>query len=89
MTQERNALSRFNLIFSIFVFQILLSVSQIRKALNQEPAQELQSRAAQSVEAHHHVNGPDTGRNSGEMWTIKNIEKTAVFTYFIYFYSIS
>ena len=75
MTQERNALSRFNLIFSIFVFQILLSVSQIRKALNQEPAQELQSRAAQSVEAHHHVNGPDTGRNSGEMWTIKNIKK--------------
>ena len=30
-----------------------------------EPAQELNRRAAPSVEAHHRVNGPNTGRNSG------------------------
>ena len=34
------------------------------EAPNQEPKQELHSRAAPSVEAHHLVNGPDTGRNS-------------------------
>ena len=27
---------------------------------------ELDSRASPSVDTHHHVNGPDTGRNSGE-----------------------
>ena len=32
---------------------------------NSEPTLELHSRAAQSVEAHHRVNSPDTGRNSG------------------------
>ena len=31
---------------------------------NQEPALELHGRAAPSVEAHHRVNSPDTGRNS-------------------------
>ena len=31
-----------------------------------ELALELLSRAAPSVEAHHHVNGHDKGRNSGE-----------------------
>ena len=35
------------------------------QAPNQEPALELHSRAAPSLKAHHHVNGPDTGRNSG------------------------
>ena len=35
------------------------------KAPNQEAALGLYSRAAPSVEAHHYVNGPDTGRNSG------------------------
>ena len=30
-----------------------------------EPALELHSRAAPSVEAHHRVNNPDTARNSG------------------------
>ena len=39
-------------------------------APNQEPALELHSRAAPSVEAHHHVNGPDTGRNSRGRWII-------------------
>ena len=33
--------------------------------MDKEPALELQSRAEPSVEAHHPVNGPDTGRNSG------------------------
>ena len=33
-----------------------------------EPAQEQQSRAVPSVEAHHHVNGPDTGKNTGGRW---------------------
>ena len=33
-------------------------------APNQEPALELHSRTVPSVEAHHHVNSPDTGRNS-------------------------
>ena len=41
------------------------------KAPNQEPAQELPNRAAPRVEAHHHVNGPDTGRNSRGRRTIK------------------
>ena len=31
-----------------------------------EPALELQSRAAPSVESHHRVSGPNTERNSGE-----------------------
>ena len=38
-----------------------------------EPAQELQSRAASSVEAHHRVNGPDTGSNSGGRQVIKKV----------------
>ena len=41
---------------------------------NQEPALELDSRAAPRVEAHHHVNGPDTGRNSVE----RRIKKTLI-----------
>ena len=36
-----------------------------------EPTQELDSRAAPSVEAHQRVSGPNTGRNSGGRW-IKN-----------------
>ena len=39
---------------------------------NQEPALELQSMAVPRVEAHHSVNGPDTGRNSGGRRTKKN-----------------
>ena len=35
------------------------------KALNQEPALELHSRAVPSLKAHHRGNGPDKGRNSG------------------------
>ena len=35
------------------------------KATNQEPVLELHERATPSVEAHHPVNGLDTGRNSG------------------------
>ena len=38
-----------------------------------EPALELRSRAAPSVEAHHHLDSPDTGRNSGgRLIIIKN-----------------
>ena len=36
-----------------------------------EPAIELHSRAAPSVEAHHSFSGPDQGRNSGGRWIIK------------------
>ena len=39
--------------------------SQFKEATNQEPALELRIRAAPSLEAQHHANGPDTGRNSG------------------------
>ena len=39
--------------------------------LKYEPALELYSRAAPSVEAHNRVNGPDTRINSGGRW-IKN-----------------
>ena len=42
-----------------------------QNALNHEPALELHSRAAPSVEAHHRVNGPDTERNSGGRWIKK------------------
>ena len=35
------------------------------------PALELHSRAAPSVEAHHHSDGPDAGRNSRGRWIIK------------------
>ena len=38
---------------------------RVIKALNQEPTLGLHSGAAPSVEALHHVNDPDTGRNSG------------------------
>ena len=41
------------------------------KAPNQEPTLELHSRAAPSVEAHHRVSGPTTGRNSGGRQIIK------------------
>ena len=37
----------------------------------QEPTLELHSRAVPSVEAHHRVNGPNTGRNSGDRQIIK------------------
>ena len=37
----------------------------LSKAPDQEPALELDSRAAPSVEAHHRVYGQETGRNSG------------------------
>ena len=40
----------------------------VREAPNQEPVLELHSRAVPSVEVHHCVNGPDTGRNSGGRW---------------------
>ena len=47
---------------------ISISKNPVEKALKpiwiQEPNLELHSRATSSVEAHHHVNGPDTGRNS-------------------------
>ena len=36
-----------------------------------EPALELHSRAAPSVDAHHSAVGPDTGRNSGGRWIIE------------------
>ena len=39
--------------------------------IHQEPALELQSRAAPNVEAHHRVNGSDTERNSGGRRIIK------------------
>ena len=39
-----------------------------------EPALEPHSSAAPSLKAHHHVNGPDTGRNSGGRW-IKKIKR--------------
>ena len=42
-----------------------------QNALNHEPALELHSRAAPSVEAHHRINGPDTERNSGGRWIKK------------------
>ena len=37
------------------------------------PALKLHSGAAPSVEAHHRVNGPDRGRNSGARWIKKII----------------
>ena len=40
-------------------------------APNQEPAQELPSRAEPRVEAHHCLKGPDTRKNSGGRWTMK------------------
>ena len=56
-------------------------MNPIDKALNtcldtspeSEPALELHSRAVPSVEAHHRVNGPDTGRNSGGRQIIKKL----------------
>ena len=38
--------------------------------LTSEPALEPHSRAVPSVEAHHRVSGPNTGRNSGGRWII-------------------
>ena len=43
------------------------------QAPNQEPALELHRRAAPSVEAHHHIKGPDTGRNSRGRRIIKKL----------------
>ena len=50
-----------------------------------EPALELPSRAAPSVEAHHRSDGPDTGRNSGGRRIIKT--KRKIFPKF-YFWGI-
>ena len=44
------------------------------QAPNQEPALKLHSRAVPSVDAHHHVNGPDTGINSRARRIIKKIQ---------------
>ena len=41
------------------------------QAPNQEPPLELHSKAVPRVEAHHRVNGPDPGRNSGGRQIIK------------------
>ena len=41
-----------------------------------EPALQLHSRAAPTVEAHHRVSGPNTGRNSGGRWIQKKEKKT-------------
>ena len=40
-------------------------LSQIKISPKSEPTLGLHGRAALSVEAHHRVNGPNTGRNSG------------------------
>ena len=52
-------------------------MSPIGKALKptpkSEPALELHSRAAPSVEAHHPSDGPDAGRNSGRRRLKKNV----------------
>ena len=40
-------------------------ITMINMSHDQEPALELHSRAVPSVDAHHGVNGPDTGSNSG------------------------
>ena len=50
------------------------------QAPNQEPAQELPSRAGPRVEAHHCVNGPDTEKNSWGMQTIKKGQTRPVLT---------
>ena len=50
-----------------------------------EPAKEQHSRAAPSVEAHHRVNGPDTGRNSGGR-RIKNIITYCVLSFCFFFF---
>ena len=47
--------------------------SSLDRSPESEPAKELTSRAAPRVEAHHRVNGPDTGRNSGGRLTIKKV----------------
>ena len=44
----------------------------VLKRPESEPALELHSRAVPSVEAHHHVHSPNTGRNSGGSQIIKN-----------------
>ena len=44
-----------------------------------ELALELHSRAAPSVEAHHHLDGPDAGRNSGGRQLIKKVNAMIVF----------
>ena len=51
-----------------------------KQAPNQELALELHSRAALSVEAHHPVNSPDTGRNSGGRWEKQNKKKLVLFS---------
>ena len=43
----------------------------VNKSPKSEPALELHSIAAPSVEAHQRVSGPNTGRNSGERQIIK------------------
>ena len=47
---------------------------KINKSPKLEPILELQSRAAPSVEAHHHVSSPNTGRNSGGRQIIKKLK---------------
>ena len=44
------------------------------------PTLELHSKAAPSVDAHQHVNSPNTGRNSGGRWIIKKTMLLKTFT---------
>ena len=53
----------------------LMEKTQCLQQRDKKPTLELHSRAAPSVAAHHHVNGPNTGRNSRGR-QIKNIFPT-------------
>ena len=46
------------------VFFLEANIEEKHISPKTEPALELHSRAAPSMEAHHHVNGPNIGRNS-------------------------
>ena len=54
-----------SLLVSVRVAKCPLQKPITKISPNQEPALELHSRAAPSVEAHHHINSPETGENSG------------------------
>ena len=51
--------------YSTVTVERISSYKLVNKSPKSEPALELHSRAAPSVEAHQHVSGPNTGRNSG------------------------
>ena len=67
--------SRENILF-VFTMKVIYCFFS-----NEEPILEIHNRAVPTVEAHHCVNSPDTGRNSGGRQMKKNLKSNFFYTF--------